>query len=222
LTEPTNVAFGLYASNVADRTAGFDNWTLTKIANVSKTITSAGWATYCSPYILDFTNDIENLTDAYIVTGGAGGKLVTSSVKGKKVPANTGLLLKGLGACVIPVATTSDEISGNQLTGVTAETQIAAEAGYVLMNGSAGVAFYKNLNPFTVGANTAYLPANFDATQGARAFFSFGDDATGIRLIENGELKKENSVYDLQGRRIDGSRMNSGIYIHNGRKVVVK
>ena len=221
LTEPTNVAFGLYASNVADRTVGFDNWTLTKIANVSKTITSAGWATYCSPYILDFTNDIENLTDAYIVTGGAGGKLVTSSVKGKKVPANTGLLLKGLGACVIPVATTSDEISGNQLTGVTAETQIAAEAGYVLMDGSEGVAFYKNANAFTVGANTAYLPASFDANA-ARAFFSFGDDATGIRLIENGELKKENSVYDLQGRRIDGSRMNSGIYIHNGRKVVVK
>lgn len=198
-----------------------DNFTLTKIENVSKTITSAGWATYCSPYILDFTNDIENLTDAYIVTGGAGGKLVTSSVKGKKVPANTGLLLKGLGACVIPVATTSDEISGNQLTGVTAETQIAAEAGYVLMDGTAGVAFYKNLNAFTVGANTAYLPANFDATTpGARAFFSFGDDATDIRLIENGKI--ENSVYDLQGRRIDGSRMNSGIYIHNGRKVVVK
>ena len=122
---------------------------------------------------------------------------------------------------MIPVATTSDEISGNQLTGVTAETQIAAEAGYVLMDGTAGVAFYKNLNAFTVGANTAYLPANFDATTpGARAFFSFGDDATDIRLIENGKI--ENSVYDLQGRRIDGSRMNSGIYIHNGRKVVVK
>lgn len=197
-----------------------DYVTLKKLPdNVSKNITSAGWATYCSPYALDFS-EVEGLT-AYIVTGGADGKLTKSVVT--SVPAGTGVLLKGAaGDYTIPVAASSaTNVTGNKLTGVTTATQIAAEAGYVLMNGSEGVAFYKNAHAFNVGANTAYLPANF-ATNAARAFFSFGDDATGIRLIENGELKKENSVYDLQGRRIDGSRMNSGIYIHNGRKVFVK
>ena len=187
---------------------------------VKKTVSAAKWATYCGSNALDFSG-VEGLT-AFIVTGGADGKLTTTEVS--SVPAGTGVLLKGAaGDYMIPiVASSATDVTGNKLTGVTTQTQIDAEAGYVLMNGSEGVAFYKNANAFTVGANTAYLPANFDATQGARAFFSFGDDATDIRLIENGELKKENSVYDLQGRRIDGSRMNSGIYIHNGRKVFVK
>ena len=35
---------------------------------VSKTVTAAGWATYCSPYALDLAN-ATGLTDAYIVTG---------------------------------------------------------------------------------------------------------------------------------------------------------
>ncbi len=185
---------------------------------VSKTISAAGWATYCSPYALDFSG-VEGLT-AYIVTGGADGKLTKSVVT--SVPAGTGVLLKGAaGDYTIPVAASSaTDVTGNKLTGVTTATQIAAEAGYVLMNGIEGVAFYKNANAFTVGANTAYLPADFDATTtpGARAFFSFGDDATDIRLIENGKI--ENSVYDLQGRRV--SQPTKGLYIKDGKVVVVK
>ena len=51
----------------------------------------------------------------------------------------------------------------------------------------------------------------------------------GAALMNNEERIMNNEVYDLQGRRIDGSRftvngarLNRGIYIKNGRKVVVK
>ena len=49
------------------------------------------------------------------------------------------------------------------------------------------------------------------------------EDATGIRTIKNEKLKVKNeSVYDLQGRRISNNQLQKGIYIHNGRKVVIK
>ena len=52
-------------------------------------------------------------------------------------------------------------------------------------------------------------------------------DATGINSIENGKQKNDNVWYDLQGRRIGqwsmvNGQLKSGIYIINGKKVVVK
>ena len=53
-------------------------------------------------------------------------------------------------------------------------------------------------------------------------------DATGIAEIENGRLKIENSVYDLQGRKVNSqfSNLNSplkkGVYIVNGNKKIMK
>ena len=192
--------------------------------SVSKSISAAGWATYCSPYALDLEN-ATNLTDAYIVTGGAGGVLTKTSVKGGTVPANTGLLLKGTeGSAVevtIPVvASSSTDVSANKLTGVTANTEIAAEAGYVLMNDETnGLGFYLNTYAFTVGANTAYLPEGFDDSGARIAFFSFGDETTGIQTV-NGEGFTVNGYYNLNGQRVN--QPSKGLFIVNGKKVIVK
>jgi len=191
-------------------------------ATVSKPISAAGWATYCSPYALDFSSAIDNLDDAYIVTGGADGVLSKTSVKGSTVPANTGLLLKGEGACTIPVAASSStDVSTNKLVGKTAEFALAANDGYVLMNDATnGLAFYKNTNAFTVGANTAYLPANFTGS-GARGFFLLdGSDATGIGTALMNKEAMNSEVYNLQGQRV--AAPTKGLYIVNGKKTIVK
>lgn len=55
-----------------------------------------------------------------------------------------------------------------------------------------------------------------------RGFINDGTDGTtGIEEIENGKLNIENGVYDLQGRRIS-QPTSKGVYIKNGRKVLVK
>ena len=190
-------------------------------ATVSKTITAAGWATYCSPYALDLEN-ATGLTDAYIVTGGADCVLSKTSVKGGTVPANTGLLLKGeAGTVTIPVvASSSTDVSANILTGVTSNTVIDAEAGWVLM-GSPSLGFYQNSSAFTVGANTAYIPvAKLAVPAGARPFFSLDGDATGIGSVKSEELKVKSEVYNLKGQRV--SQPTKGLYIVNGKKVVIK
>lgn len=187
---------------------------------VSKPITAAGWATYCSPYALNLAN-ATGLTDAYIVTGGAGGVLAMTSVKGGTVPANTGLLLKGdEGTATIPVvASSTTNVSGNKLVGVTTETPDVAAGIYVLLNDNTyGVGFYETTDAFTVGANTAYLPANFAATT-ARGFYSFGD-ATGVSAtLKNKEIENK-EVYNLKGQRV--AQPTKGLYIVGGKKIVVK
>ena len=202
-----------------------DYVTLKKLpTTVSKAISAAGWATYCSPYALDLEH-ATGLKDAFIVTGGEGGVLAKTSVKGGTVAANTGLLIKGdAGTATIPVVASGTDYSAtNKLVGVTSNTEIAANTGYVLMNDATyGLGFYKNSNAFTVGANTAYLPANFDGS-GARFFSLFDDDATGIsdatRLNDNGKMINDN-CFDLQGRRI--AQPTRGLYIVNGKKVIIK
>ncbi len=187
-----------------------------------KTMTAAGWATYCSPYALDFSGSIENLTAAYIVTGAEGGVLTLEEIEGT-VAANTGILLKGTaGTITIPVvASGSFDVSDNQLVGVTSETSGVAAGIFVLMNESSGVGFYTTTSDFTVGANTAYLPSdfNFDKGAGAREFYLLGE-TTGIDTlnVERGTLNGE--VYNIAGQRV--AQPTKGLYIVNGKKVVVK
>ena len=188
---------------------------------VTKTISDAGWATYCSPYALDFSGEIKNLTDAYIIEGGENGVLNKTSVKGGTVPANTGLLLKGTkGDVKIPIVGSSlTDVSGNKLTGVLEDTPIAAEAGYVLM-ASPALGFYKNSNAFTVGANTAYLPADFDATAARFSFFSLEEETTGIADVRGKMSEVRGDFFDLSGRKV--ALPTKGLYIVNGKKVIIK
>ena len=193
------------------------------VPQVTKTISSAGWATYCSPYALDFTNAIDNLEAAYMVTGGDNSVVTLSGITGT-IPANTGILLKGEGECAIPVvASSATNVDENKLVGVTANTEIAAGAGYVLLNGDSGIGFYKNPDAaFTVGANTAYLPADFDGT-GAREFFLlFGNETTGIgaTLNEKADMRNDQLFYNLNGQRV--AQPSKGLYIVGGKKVIVK
>ena len=48
------------------------------------------------------------------------------------------------------------------------------------------------------------------------------DDETGIQAIENGQWSMVNGQwYDLQGRQLSG-KPNKGIYIQNGKKIIIK
>ena len=60
-----------------------------------------------------------------------------------------------------------------------------------------------------------------DLPNEARSFaMSFDDETTAVRGIENGELRVENSYYDLQGRRV--VQPTKGLYIVNGKKLIIK
>ena len=47
------------------------------------------------------------------------------------------------------------------------------------------------------------------------------NDPTGVTLMEDGRSLMEDVWYDLQGRKLEGKPSEKGVYIYNGRKVVV-
>jgi hypothetical protein len=78
--------------------------------------------------------------------------------------------------------------------------------------------------PTNSGARLKGMRAYFRVPQGveARLFLGDGDIATGIGLIDNGQLTMGNSWYTLDGRRLDRKPTQKGVYIVNGKKVVIK
>ena len=183
--------------------------------NVEKevAISAAGWATYCSSNALDFTG-VTALT-AYTAT--MEGSVVKFNKVTGKVPANTGLLVRGETANV-PVCASADPVD-NLLVGVTVEKVKTAGTVFVLMKGSKGIGFYKNTNDFTLRANSAYLPAEGVEGSTARAFIALDDETTGIADVKAVKEDAE-GMFDLQGRKI--AKPTKGLYIVNGKKIVVK
>ena len=194
-------------------------------STVSKTITEVGWATYYSPYPLDFTSS--GLT-AYIVKGVQGDNTTLTMEPVTAVPANTAVLLKGkAGDHTINVGGSAGVVSGNVMEGVTEATVKDANTIWVLMNDDTnGLGFYCNAYDFTVGANTAYIPvdnSNFAApTSGAKArFFALdGGNATAINGIESEKNADNAAIYNLAGQRVNAGY--KGIVIKNGKKYMNK
>ena len=50
--------------------------------------------------------------------------------------------------------------------------------------------------------------------------FEFNDVATDIK--ELGMTNEKSPTYDLNGRKVNKSALKSGVYINNGKKVMVK
>ena len=193
------------------------------------TVTSAGYATYCSNKALDFSKADDGLK-AYIVTSDGA---TTDYTQVNAVPASTGLLLKANAGTynVLVVSQGNTNVTDNKLVGVLANTGIYAtdnkKTNYVLLKTAQyGVGFYRVTDhkdgqaDFTVKANSAYLSVALNA--GAREFIGLIDDETtaidGASLKQNAESRKQ--IFDLQGRRVNNPQQ--GIYIVNGKKVVIK
>ena len=175
----------------------------------------AGYATLGYAAALDLT-DIEAYTAAV-----SGDKVVLTSVKGKKIPAGTGIILKGSGNVTIPLTTeTPDNITGNDLLVSDGTVEGDESTIYVLANGDSGVGFYLVKNGSAITAGKAYLQV--DGGTSARQFIGFGDDneTTGIDSLTPTLSKGEGVYYDLQGRRV--AQPTKGLYIVNGKKVVIK
>ncbi|MBQ8656068.1 MAG: hypothetical protein IJ527_03295 [Prevotella sp.] len=196
----------------------------TPVTSVNATIGSCEWATFSSKYPVNVSG-ISGLK-AYKVTGFSGSAITKEEVTGV-VPANTGLLLNGEAKTYeIPVAATAGTaIADNKLVAVTEETTVSAGTGtnvnYVLVNNGGNAEFqWIGSNSATVPAGRAYLTlADGPKGAGARLFI---DDTTGIDATfnDNVEMINDNVIYDLSGRRVE--KPTKGIYIMNGKKVVIR
>ena len=182
------------------------------------------WVTYCATEDLIVPDGLS----AYVVTSINGSTVQVEELG--FIPEGQGVLLN----CEEP-AYASDgffaaayngahsELPNNYLEGITAAASVKALATegksiYVLYNDE-----FVKTNSGTIPANRSYLPVGMDVNANARLSISFADDdeITAIERIANSQqLKANGQYYDLQGRKV--AQPAKGLYIVNGRKVVVK
>ena len=189
------------------------------------TIGEAKYATYCSTKALNFAP-----TDVKVYKAQANGSSVKlTEISGGIVPANTGVILycETADTYSIPVTTTTNTISENELVGVTSAITVAkttdGKYNYILQSdGNGGIVFnMAKEGGATMPAGKAYLSTSVNAAP-ARLSVVFADEAQGIgATLMNSEERIVNSdVFDLQGRRV--AHPTKGLYIVNGKKTVVK
>ena len=183
--------------------------------SVPVSISAAGLATFACGHALDFTS-VDGI-EAYIAEEN-GSKIELEKVN--KVPAGTGVLLRSVSgaakAADVPVATTTDDVTGNLFV---RGTGAAVESGsgpynYVLGKHEGKVGFYK-AGGMTVATDKAYLQTTVAA---ARIDIDFDGDVTAIETVKS--EKTNNEYFNLAGQRV--ANPTKGLYIVNGRKVVVK
>lgn len=208
---------------------------------------ASGIMTYAGTYALDFTGTLSDTDGAavtpYIVSDfdGTAGTLTLSSVS--TVPAQTGLLLKGTAGATfyVPLTTTADATTTNYLHGVTDGTTVVTmtdgtNTNFILANGKYGIDWYTLSEAGSIGANKAYLSlptADLHLSSGAARFtWVYDGETTGLTPLlspegdENGVSPRGGlegvAYYTLDGRKLDGKPSKAGLYINNGKKVIIK
>ena len=175
---------------------------------------------------------------AYIITGvtPSGNQVLPDQAivkafgAGKIIPKQTGFVLQGPANSTVTyqanVTGVEEDVTGNLLVGTATgeEFSTTGKRYYVLASGSQGMGFYKqgiregksiNLPAHRAGL---CLDASIARAKGLIIDFDAAREATGISSVNSDVQKKEDVIYDLQGRRV--AHPSHGIYIINGKKVV--
>lgn len=182
---------------------------------------SANVATYSSPFPVKLPEGV----DAYIAKQ-EGENIVLQKITGA-LPANTGVILSSENAAeYIPTARTTEteteatEIADNKLVATTGSA-VADDVNAYILSKNENKAVFKKLSATnrTIAQYKAYL--KLDAgTQPANLSLAFaGSNLTGIQNVTETSAKSK-TAYDLAGRKV--GKLQKGIYIVNGKKVIVK
>lgn len=199
---------GLYTDAGGAKNANGYSFNVEDVTSLPVTISSVGYATLYAPVALTIPTGVT----AYVAAD-EGSYLTLTAIEGDVIPANTGVILAGEAATYDFDITTGGSAGSNALTGSVAAIS-RPEGSYILATGGSGVGFYAD-GATTIPGFKAYLPAS---TGGTVKAFRFAD-ADAIKSILGSDA--DNSViYDLSGRRIE--KPAHGLYIVNGKKVVIK
>lgn len=181
------------------------------------------WTTLSSAYNLDFS-DVKGLTAYAAKYNEANDAVALTQVK--KVKAHKGLILKGEAGqtYIVPILASNeaglDEATGNQLVDcVDAIWSTGHDKDYFLHDGK----FVKSKNNGWALPGKSYLyisggRTNKSESSPLRVYID--NTATAINGITNNPVVKDEAYYNLQGVKVQ--RPQHGVFIHNGKKVVLK
>ena len=187
-------------------------------------IEGINWTTF---YCGDAGYSIDMDVNACAYTATVGDDVITLHLLGKVIPKGTAVIIVSEDNEINMIR---DDVSAaeysvnNDLRGVdmpTARTSLTsndANTLYMLSNKNNHFGFHS-----FAGANVPARKAFFTVPSSANARpFSmvFEDETTAIRQLR--KANAESPVFDLNGRAVNGNNLKPGIYVKNGKKVVIK
>ena len=186
-------------------------------ATETVSVTEAGYATYATKYNVEVPND-ENVKVMTVKVNDDNSTITLNEIDANTViPAGTGILVKApAGNCDFVV--TSDEgkeLEHNSL--VAAKEAVTSDGAtfFALTKMDTKVGFAVVNNGVKIPAGKAYLKVPAATTA---KFFGLDGEATGINSVKT--AKADGAYYTLEG--VKTTKPIKGLYIHNGKKIVVK
>lgn len=189
----------------------------TPIETETATISDAGYATYVTTNNVVVPED-ENVKVMTVKVNAEGTAIELNEVKaGTVIPAKTGILVKAaVGNHDFVVTSDAGKVlANNDLKAATIEETSDGATYFALTKIGEKVGFALVENGVKIPAGKAYLEVS---TGTAAKFFGLDGEATGINSVKT--AKADGAYYTLEG--VKTTKPVKGLYIHNGKKIVVK
>lgn len=210
---------------------------------LTRTLQTGGWNTLALPFNVEAATLAAINAKLAMMSGSMTVKELTSSsfengtltlnfANATSIKAGTPYLVK----VTTPVALASMPFAGAEVskTAVTVETttvdfvptlgltEVTGDPKEILFIGSGNQLLHPSSLPANMKGFRAYFKLKGDAANASSFSIDFGNgETTGIDSVENGKLKVESSeVYNLAGQRV--AQPAKGVYVVNGKKVVIK
>ena len=186
---------------------------------VSATIGDAGYATLYAPVALTIPEELVAYTSLY--NSDKTTLTLTPLTAGVAIPANTGIILEGApGTYPLAKAENAEAIADNVLTGTASGIATSSVEGavYTLQEDGDDIAFMQYTG-IALSAGKAYLKLDDAPASAISVRFEGTTDIDVMESTANGQ--QSTAIYDLLGRRVE-AMTKGGIYIVNGKKVVIK
>lgn len=205
-----------YSTN---QSAGLDYIYIQRTGDATETVSvsEAGFATYATTNNVVVPED-ENVKVMTVKVNAAGTAIELNKVKaGTVIPANTGILVKATAGNHDFVVTSEagKELENNNLVAATTDVPSDGTKYFALTKIGDKVGFALVANGVVIPAGKAYLEVSGKT---AAKFFSLDGEATGINSVKT--VKADGAYYTLEG--VKTTKPVKGLYIHNGKKIVVK
>lgn len=180
---------------------------------------------------------IPSLLNALVITAIKGNVVIVEDITDGIIPAGVPVLLLSKEMKSNKVLTATSKEKGTEVKSL---LQVAGDEGQWVDLGKAYLlyndVFYLS-QAGTVPAGGIYLPVpeekeeqskeedKKDAVK-ARLYLNFDDDATGIKSIYDSQIYDlrfgAGAWYDLSGRKLNGAPTTKGVYINNGKKLIIR
>ena len=220
LYETTKIGLSGYTTSTGtNQSADLDYIYIQRTGDATETVSvsEAGFATYATTNNVVVPND-ENVKVMTVKVNDDNSTITLNDVAaGTVIPANTGILVKAAQGNHDFVVTSEagKDLTNNDLKAATIDETSNGTTYFALTKIGDKVGFALVEKDVVIPAGKAYLKVP-EAT--AAKFFGLDGEATGINSVKT--AKADGAYYTLEG--VKTTKPVKGLYIHNGKKIVVK